>query len=561
MSKVYLKVPTLDEMHYRKEWMMDPKTMDYNAGYDIDLSGYNKETGTITRTDEEMETWYNNWINKEPDKYYAYIYVNGIDEPIGEVFYYPNDNIHSMGILIKGEYRGKGYSLDALLELEKIAFEKNNINELSDMIPLSRTGAIKTFEKAGFIQTDKERKEFIFGKEETSRQLLITKEMYDLFITENIDKDPYIIDITDDKIINLTGESASGKSTFSEKYIYDDNYIVIDTDIVFDDKPSDNKESVELRKVFKDVTKSCLINDFDYFYKTTLDYFKDTDKTLVIDTAQYRNIKDCTILKGKLIVMRTCINNCFKRSISRFIDRHPGATEEEIEAHKQRKIGMFSWYKMINKFIVNVDTFVKNKEKHLKKIRSELTNKDFSLFTNNCLGGFIYHDLGLQFLSPTINLRIKPKEFISFASDLKYYLNQELIEVESDNTFPVGVLKGDKNHKDVTIYFDHYSNFEKAKEKWDERKKKVNYDNVYIMMEFYDGIHNEELIKLFEKVPYKNKMILTHKDHNEEYTTCIHQFDDDLDMNEIGGKIFRYNELTGKRYYEEFDYIKFLNKR
>lgn len=178
MSKVYLKVPTLDEMHYRKEWMMDPKTMDYNAGYDIDLSGYNKETGTITRTDEEMETWYNNWINKEPDKYYAYIYVNGIDEPIGEVFYYPNDNIHSMGILIKGEYRGKGYSLDALLELEKIAFEKNNINELSDMIPLSRTGAIKTFEKAGFIQTDKERKEFIFGKEETSRQLLITKEMY-----------------------------------------------------------------------------------------------------------------------------------------------------------------------------------------------------------------------------------------------------------------------------------------------------------------------------------------------------------------------------------------------
>ena len=46
------------------------------------------------------------------------------------------------------------------------------------MIPLSRTGAIKTFEKAGFIQTDKERKEFIFGKEETSRQLLITKEMY-----------------------------------------------------------------------------------------------------------------------------------------------------------------------------------------------------------------------------------------------------------------------------------------------------------------------------------------------------------------------------------------------
>ena len=557
MSNIYLKVPSLEEMHYRKEWMMDPKTMDYNAGYDIDLSGYNKETGTITRTDEEMKSWYNNWINKEPDKYYAYIYINEIDEPIGEVYYYPNGDIHSMGIVIKGEYRGKGYSLDALLELEKVAFEKNNISELSDMIPLSRIGAIKTFEKAGFIQTDKERKE---QKEEIARQLLITKYMYDLFISETKDKDPYIIDITDDKIINLTGESASGKSTFSEKYINDDNYIVIDTDIVFSDKPSNNKESVELRKVFKDVTNLCLINDFDYFYKKTLDYFKDTNKTLVIDSAQYRNIKDYTILKGKLIVLRTCINNCFERSISRFEQINPNATKEEIDAYKQRKIGMFSWYKMINKLIVNVDTFVKNKEKHLEIIRNELTNKDFSLFTNNCLGGFIYHDLGLKFLSPTINLRIKPKEFILFVSDLKYYLNQELIEVESDDSFPIGILKGDENHIDITIYFEHYSSFEKAKEKWIERSKRVNFDNIYIMMEFYDGIHNDELIKSFNEIPYKNKMILTHKDHSEEYTTCIHQFDDNLDMSEIGGKIFRYNGLTGKRYYEEFDYINFLNK-
>ena len=547
MSNIYLKVPSLEEMHYRKEWMMDPKTMDYNAGYDIDLSGYNKETGTITRTDEEMKSWYNNWINKEPDKYYAYVYINEIDEPIGEVYYYPNGDIHSMGIVIKGEYRGKGYSLDALLELEKVAFEKNNISELSDMIPICRIGAIKTFEKAGFIQTDKERKE---QKEEIARQLLITKDMYDLFISENKDKDPYIIDITDDKIINLTGESASGKSTFSEKYINDNNYIVIDTDIVFSDKPSDNKESVELRKVFKDVTNLCLINDFDYFYKKALDYFK-----------EYRNIKDYTILKGKLIVLRTCINNCFERSISRFEKLNPNATKEEINAYKQRKKGMFSWYKMINKLIVNVDTFVKNKEKHLEEIRSELTNKDFSLFTNNCLGGFIYHDLGLKFLSPTINLRITPKEFISFASDLKYYLNQELIEVESDDSFPIGILKGDEKHSDIAIYFEHYSSFEKAKEKWIERSKRVNFDNIYIMMEFYDGIHNEELIKLFNEIPYKNKMILTHKDHNEEYTTCIHQFDDNLDMSEIGGKIFRYNGLTGKRYYEEFDYINFLNNQ
>lgn len=72
-DKIYLKVPSISELHYRQEWMKDPKTMSYNAGYNIDLKGYDKETGTLNKTDEEMITWYNNWINKEPDKYFAYI--------------------------------------------------------------------------------------------------------------------------------------------------------------------------------------------------------------------------------------------------------------------------------------------------------------------------------------------------------------------------------------------------------------------------------------------------------------------------------------------------------
>ena len=41
-----------------------------------------------------------------------------------------------------------------------------------------------------------------------------------LLISINIDKDPYIKEISKDKVINLTGESGSGKSYFSSKYIY-----------------------------------------------------------------------------------------------------------------------------------------------------------------------------------------------------------------------------------------------------------------------------------------------------------------------------------------------------
>lgn len=39
-----------------------------------------------------------------------------------------------------------------------------------------------------------------------------------------------------------------------------------------------------------------------------------------------------------------------------------------------------------------------------QRLRRRLVNKDITILANNCNAGFIYHDLGLQFKSPTINL-------------------------------------------------------------------------------------------------------------------------------------------------------------
>lgn len=43
---------------------------------------------------------------------------------------------------------------------------------------------------------------------------------------------------------------------------------------------------------------------------------------------------------------------------------------------------------------------------------ARLKNKEFSLIANNCNGGFILHDLGLQFRSPFVNLYINPNDYI-----------------------------------------------------------------------------------------------------------------------------------------------------
>ena len=178
----------------------------------------------------------------------------------------------------------------------------------------------------------------------------------DLLISRFIDKDPYTKDLTNDRVINITGESGSGKSYFSDKYIKDDNYIVVDTDVVFSERPSDNKESVELRTIFSDKPKDYLFTDFDEFYLKVLDYFKDTDKIIVIDSAQYRNIKDYSILKGQLIVMRTSIETCYERTLNRYKNiMKDNYTEEEFNKYANKKKGMFDWYKGLNKFLEEIE--------------------------------------------------------------------------------------------------------------------------------------------------------------------------------------------------------------
>ena len=177
----------------------------------------------------------------------------------------------------------------------------------------------------------------------------------ELLISINTDKEPYIKELSKDKVINITGESGSGKSYFSNKFINNDNYIVIDTDSIFENKQTNDKYLLELREIFKDKEKNYLITNFDDFYKEVLNCFKNTDKTIVIDSAQFRNIKDYSILKGKLIVMRTCIDTCYERCINRWKTLTKNYTNEELEKYSNKKLGMYTWYKSLNKFLQNVE--------------------------------------------------------------------------------------------------------------------------------------------------------------------------------------------------------------
>ena len=57
-----------------------------------------------------------------------------------------------------------------------------------------------------------------------------------------------------------------------------------------------------------------------------------------------------------------------------------------------------------------------------EEIHRNLDEIDFTLFSNNCLGGVFYHDAGRQFTSPTVNLAFDGEDFIKFLENpFKYY--------------------------------------------------------------------------------------------------------------------------------------------
>lgn len=105
-----------------------------------------------------------------------------------------------------------------------------------------------------------------------------------------------------------------------------------------------------------------------------------------------------------------------------------------------------------------------------------MKNEKYTIITFNCAGGVIYHKLYHEFMSPTINLFINNKEFIKFIMNIKEYMRYDLgfIEMEGIN-YLVAKLN------DITIYFDHYKSNEDAKEKWNTRKKRINYHNLFFL--------------------------------------------------------------------------------
>ncbi len=109
----------------------------------------------------------------------------------------------------------------------------------------------------------------------------------------------------------------------------------------------------------------------------------------------------------------------------------------------------------------------------------------------------------------------------------------------------------------LTLHFNHDSVAEEARDKWERRKKRINRDNLYVIMYNLDGVTVEE-IKQLENFKCNNKIVLSCKE--------LPEISWSLYIKPVMKYKYPYGyigkDFLGIMHYEKkFDFIGFLNKK
>ena len=204
----------------------------------------------------------------------------------------------------------------------------------------------------------------------------------------------------------------------------------------------------------------------------------------------------------------------------------------------------------------------KFREKYRERMESEyrkrLQNKDFSIITGSCIGGVIYHHLGLKFDSPTVNMWFTPHDVLLLASDLDYYLSKDLdfsLPPHEDCPDSPAAYLGE-GERAIKLYFNHYKTVEEASDKWNSRKSRIHKDNLFIITTDYEL--TKEDISLIDKVLCKRIVVFTSKERKDipnSFWLKSLKKDKDADLHMV-----TKNSITRMWTWEhEFDYVRWLN--
>ena len=196
----------------------------------------------------------------------------------------------------------------------------------------------------------------------------------------------------------------------------------------------------------------------------------------------------------------------------------------------------------------------RNRKKVNTAMRDRLHTDDVTIISANCNGGIVSHDLGLQFRSPTVNLFIPAEDFIKFCENLPHYLSIDTMVECVDPAMTKGASYLVAYLGDILLYLVHYSSVEEAQRIWNQRKSRINWNNIAVMATDRDGM-TDELKDRFEKLPYR-RVMFTHLP-DEKHHSCF--YISGYEKDDCVGIVTDHNNWKGTHPIDQFDYVSFLN--
>jgi len=181
----------------------------------------------------------------------------------------------------------------------------------------------------------------------------------------------------------------------------------------------------------------------------------------------------------------------------------------------------------------------------------EIKKNSPTIFAPNCWGGITYKRLSLQFKSPFINMFEDHDDYIKFLKKPEYYLKCELkfkqmqYEKNLKRDFPVASCD------DILLYFNHYISFEEARNSWERRKTRINWNNLFVM--FYD--EKPERIDEFCLLSYDKKICFVSFHLDKEGVISIEYHINDSMREMMFGLMVNDMAKGTYTYYDVFDLI------
>jgi uncharacterized protein (DUF1919 family) len=159
-----------------------------------------------------------------------------------------------------------------------------------------------------------------------------------------------------------------------------------------------------------------------------------------------------------------------------------------------------------------------------------LKNHEFCIICNNCFGGHLYESTNRPYNTPTVGLYFFAEDYIKFIENIDAYLNEELKFIkksrfeeshkeQQSHGYPIGLLSNN-----LEIHFLHYKNENEAKTKWNRRKARVNKAKMLIIMNDQNRFENE-LMNRFDKIS-SPKVFLSSKQREGENVKIISYYED-----------------------------------